>query len=669
MATVPTGYVFWDVSANKSYNAGQTYPTLGNGDYLVPANSDYNGYYQQYVYHTSYTRGNVTYTNCWEGCVQSKYTGSGFTQKLPYSSLADKPVRFFSYAGCQFISCPTINNDGSSSTLSAKTNLRHVSFYNCTKMTYAPSLPSGLTSLDYTFGNTKISDPPTLSGLTNLLYADYCFYGCSSLTSQPIISGLSSLKSTVGMFSYCTGLVGTSDNPKWTLTLPSNVKDIGLMYQGCTGIMRATKIPSGVTSIYGMFRGCTNLEGNIRIDDPESIANTREVFKNTSKRIILLGPPSGFNRLSSISNIYSNVYAGIVANINSFTAIRGTYSNDTFTETVNGTWCKLTLSYTAPNVTNALIKPPSLKDSNDNTISTTWHIGSISGTILTSSGSQIQSSGTLVACIDLGSSSTSETFKVQTNVTYTYDSLTYNYDSGYKNATLTYSNALIDVNPLGNGIAFWGEVGDNYNGLKINKPVDINGNMSLSGDISNIMNWDGSSTPASQMTRSRRVKTSDESDYVGLFGTSVYPTASGQRKAGGVGAYIGARHPNANIDNYIVAYVNPDGTRGYGVSDPAKFREVIGVDNLWHVTTPTTTGYSFSANQYRSLSITLSTTYSNYTPIVIRAVCTSHSAIRVFNYSISNGTTLNFETLSQSSSSLSGVNFAFKVLWLNNNFF
>ena len=664
MATVPTGYVFWDVSANKSYNAGQTYPTLGEGDYLVPATLDYDGYYQQYTYHTSYTGGSVTYTNCWEGCVQSRYAGSGFTQKLPYSSLADKPVRFFIYNGCQFTSCPTINNDGSSDTLSAKSNLRYVSFYNCTKMSSAPSLPSGLTSLYYTFGNTKISSPPTLSGLTNLLYADYCFYGCSSLTSQPTISGLSSLKSTHGMFSYCTGLVGTSDNPKWTLTLPSNIKDIALMYQGCTGIMRATKIPSGVTSIYGMFKGCTNLEGNIRIDDPGSIASTVDVFKNTSKRIILLGPPSGFNRLSSISNTYSNVYAGIVANINSFTAIRGTYSNGTFTETVNGTWCKLTLSYTAPNVTNALIKPPSLKDSNDNTISATWHIGSVSGTTLTSSGSQIQSSGTLVACIDLGSLSTSETFKAQTNVTYTYDSLTYNYYSGYKNATLTYSNALIDVNPLGNGMAFWGEASDDYNGLKINKSVDVDGD--IKGELlgSTSANINLSTTPSSALS-SREIVVYDNS------GALIGEIEARQTTSNEAGVSFGAtRNINGTVYyNWLTSYINSSGTRSWALSDPSSFRAGIGVDHLWHVTNPTATGYSFSANQYRSLSITLGTTYSGFTAIPVRAVCTSHSAIRVFNYSISNNTTFNFEVISQSSSSLSGVNFAFTVLWLNSNFF
>ena len=67
MATVPTGYVFWDVSANKSYAAGKTFPTLGEGDYLVPATTTNDGYYQEYIYHAnSMTRNQVTFSGGWE---------------------------------------------------------------------------------------------------------------------------------------------------------------------------------------------------------------------------------------------------------------------------------------------------------------------------------------------------------------------------------------------------------------------------------------------------------------------------------------------------------------------------------------------------------------------------------------------------------------------------
>jgi len=93
-----------------------------------------------------------------------------------------------------------------------------------------------------------------------------------------------------------------------------------------------------------------------------------------------------------------------------------------------------------------------------------------------------------------------------------------------------------------------------------------------------------------------------------------------------------------------------------------------GIDHLYHYTTPTANGYSFSANQYRKITVSLSTTYAGFTPLIVRGQCTSHSTIRVFNYYL-DGSSLVFEALSQSSAAISGANFAFTVLWLNNNFF
>lgn len=91
-------------------------------------------------------------------------------------------------------------------------------------------------------------------------------------------------------------------------------------------------------------------------------------------------------------------------------------------------------------------------------------------------------------------------------------------------------------------------------------------------------------------------------------------------------------------------------------------------NHLYHYTTPTPTGYTFTANQYRKITVSLSTTYSGFTPLIVRGQCTSHSAIRVFNYYL-DGSSLVFEALSQSSSSISGANFAFTILWLNNDYF
>ena len=118
-----------------------------------------------------------------------------------------------------------------------------------------------------------------------------------------------------------------------------------------------------------------------------------------------------------------------------------------------------------------------------------------------------------------------------------------------------------------------------------NNGIDIK-----TGQLRSFINWDGASIPSVQYVKEMVIRLIDDSDWAGIHGASVYPTASGQRQAGGVAAYVGVRHPDADVANWIVAIVNPDGTRGYSVSDPAKFREAIASNNAANLTTGTLPG-------------------------------------------------------------------------------
>lgn len=119
--------------------------------------------------------------------------------------------------------------------------------------------------------------------------------------------------------------------------------------------------------------------------------------------------------------------------------------------------------------------------------------------------------------------------------------------------------------------------------------MTVNENLYLDGTLTSFIDWDGTSIPASDKIKTIYVRPSDNyNEWVGCFGSQVYTTASGQRKAGGMGSFIGARHPDANVNNYIIAYVNPDGTRGYSVTDPALFRSAIGLGGV---------GTRYSANK------------------------------------------------------------------------
>lgn len=443
MATVPTGYVFWDVSANKSYAAGKTFPTLGEGDYLVPATTTNDGYYQEYIYHAnSMTRNQVTFSGGWEGYVQSQYYSQ--TQKSPFNSIADKPVRTFQYDHCTFTTSPAV---------SSCTNLWNVTWWQCKNLTAIPALPANIKSLWYSFSETKITSPPTLSELANLQCAAWAFYKCTNLTSVPTISGLSLLTDTRGMFEQCTKITSPP-------ALPSNVLDIGYMFQNCTALTSAPTLVSSITSAYAAFRYCTSLTGFITVETSEGQLNGNYCFYDTTKTIILVG--SGATTYLSKRSNNKNVYDGIKAYPANFTSIRCDSSGN---ESASGLYVLLTVSYTALNYSGAKMVLPTLKKDGTK-VSATWHISTKTGTTLTSSGYQLQTSDKLVAIYYLGNNTTAPKFELTLNTTYS----SYSWSSTVIQTTTTFKEFLVDISPDGKAMAIGDEASETEEGLYINMP-------------------------------------------------------------------------------------------------------------------------------------------------------------------------------------------------------
>lgn len=457
MATVPTGYVFWDVSANKSYAAGKTFPTLGDGDYIVPATSTADGYYQVYFYHEkSFTRNQVTFSGGWEGYVQSAYYSKA--QKSPFNTIADKPVRVFDYGGCTFTSSPAV---------SSCTNLKAISWKGCTNLTSIPALPANLKSLYYAFSETKITNPPKLSGLSGLTCAAFAFYKCTNLTSAPTISGLTNLTDLRGMFQGCTALVTPP-------ALPASAIDTGYMFQSCTAMTSAPVLTANITSCYSMFRYCTALTGFITINTPEAQLNGNCCFYDTTKTIILVG--SGATTYLSKRSNNKNVYDGIRAYPASFTSIRCDSSGN---ESASGLYVLLTVSYTALSYSGAKLVLPTLKK-DGTAVSATWHISTKTGTVLTSSGTQLQTSDKLVAIYYLGNNTTAPKFELILNTTY--DS--YSWSSSAIQATTTFKEFIVDIRPDGKTIGIGKEASESVKGLLIDMPnlvLNSSGNLRTPG--------------------------------------------------------------------------------------------------------------------------------------------------------------------------------------------
>lgn len=457
MATVPTGYVFWDVSANKSYAAGKTFPTLGEGDYLVPATTSADGYYQAYFYHVnSYTTNQVTFSGGWNGYVQAAYYSKA--QKSPFNTIADKPVRVFNYDHCTFSSSPAV---------SSCTNLWHISWYQCTNLTSIPALPANLKSLYYAFSETKITNPPTLSGLSGLTCAAWAFYKCTSLTSAPTISGLTNLTDLRGMFQGCTALVTPP-------ALPASALDVGWMFQSCTSMTSAPVLVESITSCYSMFRYCTALTGFITIDVSEAQLNGNYCFYDTTQTIILVG--SGATTYLSKRSNNKNVYDGIKAYPASFTSIRCDSDGN---ESASGLYVLLTVSYTALNYSGAKLVLPTLKK-DGTVVSATWHISTKTGTVLTSSGTQLQTSDKLVAIYYIGDNTTAPKFELTLNTTYG----SYSWSSSAIQATTTFKEFIVDIRPDGKTIGIGKEASESVEGLLIDMPniiLNSSGNLRTPG--------------------------------------------------------------------------------------------------------------------------------------------------------------------------------------------
>ena len=119
---------------------------------------------------------------------------------------------------------------------------------------------SGLTSITILSSVTSLGDGcfSDCSGLTSITIpntvtslGDYCFSGCSGLTSITIPSSVTLLGD--GCFSYCSSLT--------SITIPSSVTSLdSFCFSGCSGLISIT-IPSSVTSLgWHCFEDCQNLE-------------------------------------------------------------------------------------------------------------------------------------------------------------------------------------------------------------------------------------------------------------------------------------------------------------------------------------------------------------------------------------------------------------------------
>ena len=194
------------------------------------------------------------------------------------------------------------------------TSLQEFCFEGCSSLT-SIILPSGLTSLgDRCFYNCSSLTSITLpSGIT--LLGEDCFSYCSSLTSITLPSELTSLGDRC--FSFCSGLTsitlpaGLTSLGNWcfyycssltSISLPSGITSLGDDCFSCCSSLTSISLPSGITSLGDdCFSGCSSLTSVLCLAvEPPSC--TSSVIDNTMRLYVPKGSVEKYKQSAAWNN-------------------------------------------------------------------------------------------------------------------------------------------------------------------------------------------------------------------------------------------------------------------------------------------------------------------------------------------------------------------------------
>lgn len=217
---IPEGGTYTVSATNTILSAGENFPE-------TPATGDI------------YEEGDHKYRcsgNGWSVQVKDK-TKSSYGEIIP--EIAGKPINDMDYTfyGCtNLITAPTIP--------SSVTSMLGT-FEDCTSLTTAPSIPNGVMSMWETFMDCKsLTVAPTIPD--SVIYMYDTFYNCRSLKT----------------YEGSTDADGDFSN----YIIPNSVTDMNETFMYCTSLTTAPIIPNSVTSMYSTFGGCTSLTGTIEVN-------------------------------------------------------------------------------------------------------------------------------------------------------------------------------------------------------------------------------------------------------------------------------------------------------------------------------------------------------------------------------------------------------------------
>ena len=119
----------------------------------------------------------------------------------------------------------------------------------------------------------------------------------SNIVNAPVIpSGVTSMNNTFG---NCTNLKSGS-------VIPSSVTNMQGVFSACTSLTSSPVIPGSVTNAISLLQGCTNLAGTIKFES-DGISSANNIFQGTTKSIIAVVPDGSTTYTTLNDNKPSNV--------------------------------------------------------------------------------------------------------------------------------------------------------------------------------------------------------------------------------------------------------------------------------------------------------------------------------------------------------------------------
>ena len=262
-------------------------------------------------------------------------------------------------------------------------------------------------------------------------------------------------------------------------------------------------------------------------------------------------------------------------------------------------------------------------------------------------------------------STAQDTFSISGTGSNTY-SVTLSTDDSYDfKFVVTDENETVYTFPSVDSNILLVSVDDDGN-VTVSGDGEIGGNIEASGDVTadkyngKVDSIDQATTPSSNKSQNVLAVRDKNNKQIGV-------AYSIQRSTGEIGFGFGAFRTINGTDyvNYAISEIKDDGTQLWRFTNAASFVDGLGLGNAIRPSTKTTSGWGFSANQFRSGLTVSVTSVSGYTPYVYQAYCSSHSAIDVIDAYIS-GTTLTFRARNRTADVITNAEFTFRILYIKN---